>query len=131
MFCSHSYLIYTQSISRESNHMNGLNIYGTNIKNIRYVDDTTLLANSNEDPQKIVDVVKSTSEQKRLDINVKKTKTMVISKNEDMQEKIKVDGKQLKKVEQFYICAKQLLTKAKVTRKLRFALHRPNHCSSN
>ncbi|KAK3769063.1 hypothetical protein RRG08_032054 [Elysia crispata] len=52
------------------------------------VDDTILLANSNQDLQKILDVVKNASEQKGLDMNVKKTKTMVIiisiSKNEDM-----------------------------------------------
>ena len=79
--------IYTEYIFRESNHMNGLNINGTNINNIRYVDDTTLLANSNEDLQRIFDVVKSTSEQKGLDMNLKKTKTMVISKNVDIQVK--------------------------------------------
>ena len=81
--------------------MNGLAINNTNIKNIRYVDDTTLLANSNGDLQKIFNVVKSTSEQKGLDMNVKKTKTMVISKNEDMQVKIKVEGKNLEQVQQF------------------------------
>ncbi|GFS15298.1 hypothetical protein ElyMa_003183200 [Elysia marginata] len=31
-------------IFRESNHLNSLNINGTNINNIRYVDDITLLA---------------------------------------------------------------------------------------
>ena len=31
---------------------------------------------------------------------MKKTKTMVISKNEDMQAKIKIDGKQLEQVRQ-------------------------------
>ena len=34
-------------------------------------------------------------------MNVKKTKMMVISKSEDMQAKIKVDGKQLEQVQQF------------------------------
>ena len=64
--------------------MNDLNINSTN-NNICYVEDTTLLANSNEDLQKIFEVVKSTSEQKELDMNVKKPKTMVIiSKNEDL-----------------------------------------------
>ena len=85
--------------------MNGLAMNSTNINNIRYVDDTTLLANSNGDLQKIFNVVKSTSEQKGLDMNVKKTKTMVISKNEDMQVKIKVEGKNLEQVQQFkYLC---------------------------
>ena len=34
-------------------------------------------------------------------MNVKKTKKMVISQKEDMQAKIKVDGKQLEQVKQF------------------------------
>ena len=60
--------------------------------NIRYVDVTTLLASSNEDLQTIFYVVKRTRGQKRLDMNVEKTKTIVIGKNEDIQAKIKVDG---------------------------------------
>ena len=35
---------------------------GLNINNIPYVDNTTLLVNSNQDFQKFFDVVKSTSE---------------------------------------------------------------------
>ena len=56
---------------------------------------------SDEDLQKIFDVVKNTSEQKGLEMNVKKTKTIFISKNEDMQAKIKADSKQLEQVQQF------------------------------
>ena len=83
--------------------MNGLNINSTNINNILYVDVTSLLANSKEDLQKIFDVVMSTSEQKGLDMIVKKTKTMVISKNEDMQAKIIVDGKPTEQVHFKYL----------------------------
>ncbi|KAK3758028.1 hypothetical protein RRG08_006609 [Elysia crispata] len=56
--------IYTEYIFRETNYMNGLSINGTHINNMRYVDDTTPLANSNEDLKEIFDVVKSTNEQK-------------------------------------------------------------------
>ena len=72
--------------------MNGLYINGTNINSKHCVDETTLLANNNEDLQKIFVVVKRTSEHTGLDMNVKKMKTIVINKNEDMQAKIKVDG---------------------------------------
>ena len=77
--------------------MNGLNINSTHINNIRCVDASTLLTNINGDLQKIFDVVKSASEQKGFDMNVKKTKMMVISKNEDMQTKIKVMENNLNK----------------------------------
>ena len=42
-------------------------------------------------------------------MNVKKTKTMVISKNGDIQAIIKVDGKQLEQVQQFK-CLGQTIT---------------------
>ena len=94
--------------------MIGLNINGTNINNIRYVDDTTLLANSNEDLQKIFDVVKSSSEKKGLDMNVKKTKTMVISRNKNIQANINVDGKYLDQVKQFKYLGQTITKKGKI-----------------
>ena len=59
--------------------MTGIKFNGNNINNIRYADDTALLANSNEDLQKIVDKVKKESDEKALNMNVSKTKTMVIT----------------------------------------------------
>ena len=84
------FTIYKEYIFRESNHMNRLNINGTNTNSIRYKDETTPQANSNEDLQKIFDVVKSASEQKGLDMNVKKTKTMIIVKMKTIKQKSKL-----------------------------------------
>ena len=93
--------IYTEYIFRESNDLIGININGRNINNIRYVDDTTLLASSNDDLQVIVDKVKSQSERMGLNMNVSKTKTMVISRNEGTKANIQVDGKILEQVDHF------------------------------
>ena len=93
--------IYTEFIFRESNEMTGIDINGNNINNIRYADDTALLANNSEDLQKIVDKVKKESDQKALNMNVSKTKTMVISREEGKLAKIKVDGKDLEQVKHF------------------------------
>ena len=80
-----------------------------------------------ESPCSIFDVVKSTSEQKVLDMNVKKTKTMVISKKmKSCKQKSKLTENNLKNYNNLNIQAKQLPKKAKVTRKLRFASHKPN-----
>ena len=114
--------IYTEYIFRESNDMYGLNINGININNIRYVDDTTLLASNNEDLQKIFDVVKSTSVQKGLDMNVKKTKTMVISKKEGIQATIQVDGKQLEQVQQFKYLGQTITNEGKSNKEIQIRI---------
>ena len=46
---------------------------GHNITNIRYADDTVLLAESAQDLQKLLDVVVKESERKGLSLNCKKT----------------------------------------------------------
>ena len=101
MLSPYLFNIYTEFIFRESNEMPGININGTNINNIRYADDTALLASSNDDLQKLVDKVKKESDQQALNMNVSKTKTMVISRDEGKTAKIKVEGKLLEQVDHF------------------------------
>ena len=52
-----------------------------NINNLRYVDDTVLITNTEENLQRLLDVIKECSSEAGLDINVNKTETMVISKH--------------------------------------------------
>ena len=54
----------------------GIKIAGRNIKNLRYADDTTLMAESDEDLQSLLMKVKEESEKVSLKINIKKTKIM-------------------------------------------------------
>ena len=73
--------------------MEGINIHGQNINNLRYADDTALMANKPENLQKVVTKVKEVSSKGGLDMNVKKTKTMVNSKEpEGKKVDIKVNG---------------------------------------
>ena len=51
-------------------------------------------------------------------MDVKKTKTMVIYKNEDMQAKIKDDGKQLEQVQQFKYLGQTLTDKCKSNKEI-------------
>ena len=60
----------------------GLRVSGHNITNIRYTDDTVLLAESEEDLWRLLDVVVVESERKGLSLNSKMTKRLVISKTE-------------------------------------------------
>ena len=57
----------------------GLKIAGRNINNLRYVDDTILMTESEEELKGLLMKVKKESEKAGLKLNIQKTKTMVSS----------------------------------------------------
>ena len=54
----------------------GMKIPGRNIKNVRYADDTTLMAESEEELKRLLKMVKEESEKVGLKLNIQKTKIM-------------------------------------------------------
>ena len=54
----------------------GIKIAGRNINNLRYADDTTLMAESEEEQKSILMKVKEESEKVGLKLNIQKTKIM-------------------------------------------------------
>ena len=54
----------------------GIKIAGRNINNLRYTDDTTLMAESEEEPKNLWMNVKEESEKVGLKLNIQKTKIM-------------------------------------------------------
>ena len=54
----------------------GIKIAGRNINNLRYADDTTLMAESKEELKSLLVKVKEESEKVGLKLNVQKTKIM-------------------------------------------------------
>ena len=54
----------------------GIKFAGRNISNLRYADDTTLMAESKEELKSLLMIVKAESENVGLKLNIKKTKTM-------------------------------------------------------
>ena len=54
----------------------GIQIAGRNINRLRYADDTTLMAESEEEPKSLLMKVKEESEKVGLKLNVQKTKIM-------------------------------------------------------
>ena len=54
----------------------GIKIAGRNINNLRYTDDTTLMAESEEELKSLLMKVKEESEQVGLKLNIQKTKIM-------------------------------------------------------
>ena len=54
----------------------GIKIAGRNINNLRYADDTTLMAESEEEPKSLLMKVKEESEKAGFKLNIKKTTIM-------------------------------------------------------
>ena len=57
----------------------GIKIAGRNISNLRYADDTTLKAESEEEQKRLLMTVKEESEKVGLKLNILKTKLMATS----------------------------------------------------
>ena len=57
----------------------GIKIAGRNINNLRYADDTTLMAESEEEIKRLLMKVKEESEKVGLKLNIQKTKIMASS----------------------------------------------------
>ena len=70
----------------------GIKIAGRNINNIRYADDTTLMAESEEELKSLLMKVKEESEKVGLKFNIQKTKIMASGPITSWQ----IDGKQWK-----------------------------------
>ena len=80
----------------------GIQIGGHNINNLRYVDDTVLIAETEEDLQELLDTGIKESEIKGLTLNSKKTEVMVVSRKNDIPKyKITIDNKVLPQVDKF------------------------------
>ena len=54
----------------------GIKIAGRNINNLRYADDTTLMAESEEEPKSLLMKMKEESEKVGLKLNIQQTKIM-------------------------------------------------------
>ena len=67
-----------------------INIARKNINNLRYADDTTLMAESEEELRSLLMKVKEESEKVDLKLNIQKTKIMASSSITSWQ----IDGKQ-------------------------------------
>ena len=94
--------LYSENIFRNIEDINGISIGGRNINNIRYADDTVLIADNEQDLQHLVDAVVVHSEQLGLELNCKKTQVMVVTrKNEIPQCNIQVNGNILQQVNRY------------------------------
>ena len=75
----------------------GIKIAGRNINHLRYTDDTTLMAESEEEPKSLLRKVKEESETVGLKLNIQKTKIMASSPITSWQ----IDGETVETVSDF------------------------------
>ena len=75
----------------------GIKIAGRNINNLRYVDDTTLKAESEEEPKSLLMKVKEESEKAGLKVSIQKTKIMASGSITLWQ----IDGETMETVREF------------------------------
>lgn len=78
-----------------------MRIGGEVVSNIRYADDTALLAESMEDLQKLVEAVSETCTRYGLSINTEKTKLMVMSREEINPVGLRIMGRDIQRVHHF------------------------------
>ena len=96
------FFIYSEIIMRALEGMPGIKVGGYNMNNIRYADDTVLIADNEKELQEMLDTVVRESEKKGLSLNKKKTEVMVISKKNCTPAcNIVMNGTVLKQVHKF------------------------------
>ena len=113
------YLTYMQSTSWEMlgwiKHKLESNIARRNINNLRYADDTTLMAESEEELKSVLKKVKEESEKVSLKFNIQKTKIMAYGPITSWQ----IDGETVETVSDFILGAPKSLQMATAAMKLK------------
>ena len=83
----------------------GLKIAGRNISNLRYADDTTLMAESEEELKSLLMKVKEESEKAGLKLNIQKTKIMASGPITSWQ----IDGETVETVADFILGGSKII----------------------
>ena len=94
--------LYTEHIMRNAGldkPQAGINIAGRNINNLRYADDTTLMAESEEELKSLLMKVKEESEKVGLKLSIQKTKIMASGPIASWE----IDGETVETVREFIL----------------------------
>ena len=95
----------------------GIKIAGRNIKNLRYADDTTLVAESEEELKSLLMKVKEESEKLGLKLNIQKMKIMASSPITSWE----IDGETVETVSDYFFLAPKSLQMVTAAMKLEHA----------
>ena len=78
---THLFPLYTEMIIRELGDMEDFRIDVTVVNNLRYADDTVIVAKSEKQLERLINVVVAKSEEKGLHLNSAKSFSLVFSKS--------------------------------------------------
>ena len=93
----------------------GIKIAGRNINNLRYADDTTLMAESEEELKSLLMKVKDESETVGLKLNIQKTKIMASRCNTSWQ----IDGETMETLTDFIFLGSKITADGTAAMKLK------------
>ena len=93
----------------------GIKIAGRNINNLRHADDTTLMAESEEEPKSLLIKVKEKSEKVALELNIQKTKIMASGPITSWE----IEGRQWKQCQTLFFWAPESLQMVTAAMKLK------------
>ena len=93
------YAEYIMQNARLDEAQAGIKIAGRNINNLRYADDTTLMAESEEEPKSLLMKVKEESEKVSLKLNIQKTMIMASGPITSWQ----IDGEKMETMKDFIL----------------------------
>ena len=93
----------------------GIKIAGRNINNLRYADDTTLMAESEEELKSLLMKVKEESKKVGLKLNIQKTKIMASGPITSWE----IDGETMETVTDFILEASKITTDVTAAIKLK------------
>ena len=106
-------------ILRHLKHQPGISINGNNTNNIRYADDSVLIADSAENLQSLLNTVVATSAEYGLAINTAKTKCMVINKTGDERCILIMENNTIEQVQYFNYLGSYITSDGRCTKEIR------------
>ena len=109
--------------------------WGHSINNLRYADDTSLLALKEQKLQNLLTTVNDKGKLYGMEINLKKTKSMVASKKQETPEvSINLDGTAIEQVEKLVylgsITTEDVKSEVEIKRRIEIARNAFNHKKS-
>ena len=93
----------------------GIKIAGRNISNLRYADDTTLMAESEEELKSVLMKMKEESENVGVKFNIQKTKIMASGPNSSLQ----IDGETVETVSNFIFLGSKITVDGDCTQEIK------------
>ena len=112
--------LYSENIMKHIEGLPGISVGGYNLNNLRYADDTVLIAKSEEELQRLLDIIVKESANKGLYLNRGKTEVMVVSKKRvNPGCRVTVDGEQLRQVTKFKYLGTMLTSDGRCTTEIK------------